>query len=217
MLRHEFTQFAAALTGPAPVPGGIVAPPGAVLHERFAVYRNNVFASLIDVLAQRFAVTCAVVGEDFFRQMARAYIQQCRPTSAVLDDYGDGFPDFVRQFPAATSLQWLADLTRLEVLWSQSWAAADAPALAITDLVGIPPDALLEAQVVVHPATRLLRSDAPVASLWQAHQDASAGPVGHRVARTGRAADPSRGRSAADLAVPGHRPLRPGAAAGQVH
>ena len=51
---------------------------GGVPSRRFGVYRNNVYASLIDVLAGRFPVVARLVGEEFFRAMARAYVEQSR-------------------------------------------------------------------------------------------------------------------------------------------
>jgi hypothetical protein len=72
VLRHEYMQFAGALVNPqAELPAGIAAPPG-VLAERFAVYRNNVFAGLIEALSGRFAITNMVVGDEFFRAMNMA-------------------------------------------------------------------------------------------------------------------------------------------------
>ena len=173
MLRHEFTQFAMSLVSPrGELPEGVTAKPGAVLAERFAVYRNNVFASLIDALTERFAATSAVVGDEFFRAMARIYVQQSPPANEVLYEFGGDFPQFIAAFPPAASLPWLADLARLEVLWSQSWAAADAPTLAFDAFNGLTPEDLLAARIVPHPSMRLLRSNTPVASLWQAHQTA---------------------------------------------
>jgi hypothetical protein len=171
MQLHEFRQFATALTDPhAPLPAGLSVSRGAMLAERFDVYRNNIASSLIDALADRFPFARAVVGDDFFRAMARDFVRQSRPSGEVLHEYGDQFPAFMAAFEPATSLPWLAELARLEVLWSQSWGAADAPAMSLESLRDIAPDALLAARVVVHPAVRLIRSSAPVASLWQAHQ-----------------------------------------------
>jgi Putative DNA-binding domain len=48
--------------------------------RRFAVYRNNVVAGLVDALARRFPVVCRLVGDEFFRAMARVYAT-ARPQS----------------------------------------------------------------------------------------------------------------------------------------
>jgi len=173
MRAADYHSFAAALCeADTAIPQGVRAPAGTDLSDRFAVYRNNVHVSLVDSIAARFAITLAQVGDEFFRAMARAYVQQCKPATAELTSYGDDFPDFIATFGPAASLAWLPDLARLERAWSQSWAAADAPALPVTALRTRAADELLQVCVYVHPAARLVKSAWPVADLWDAHQSA---------------------------------------------
>lgn len=171
MRSAEYPVFASALCdADAALPEGLASPAGTDLSDRFAVYRNNVHVSLVESLAAGFPITRAHVGEDFFRAMARAHVQRSKPRSAQLLHHGEDFPDFIRTFGPAASLPWLPDLASLERAWSQSWAAADAPALPITALRERRADELLQMRVCVHPAVRLLRSAWPVADLWEAHQ-----------------------------------------------
>ena len=81
---------------------------------RLQVYRNNVFVSLIDALEEIFPVTKEVVGSDFFRAVARLFVADHPPTSPVLSQYGDRFPRFLRNFPPAQALPYLADLADFE-------------------------------------------------------------------------------------------------------
>src|SRR5262245_12312033 len=113
--------FAAALTDPAaPTPAGLTTARGAPDPKRFAVYRNNVIAGLGKALESRFPVTVSLVGEEFFRGMARAFIETNRPRSPVIAEYGDELPGFIEGFAAAASVPYLADLARLEALWSRA-------------------------------------------------------------------------------------------------
>ena len=60
--------FANALTDPAqPCPPGLISWNQSDVAQRFAVYRNNVMASLVDALADTFVVTQELVGPEFFR------------------------------------------------------------------------------------------------------------------------------------------------------
>ena len=164
-------QFTQALTDPArPVPAGLVSPRGTVDSKRFAVYRNNVHVSLVGALAARFPVTRQLVGEEFFAGMARLYVGQTKPKGPVLLHYGDGFPDFVAQFPPAAGLPYLPDLARLEAAWTDTYNAADAEILTPGDLTAIAGDALAALDLRLAPATRLVRSGYPIGSLWSAHQ-----------------------------------------------
>jgi hypothetical protein len=163
--------FAAALVNPATAPpaqtrGREGLPDG----RRFAVYRNNVAVSLIASLAARYPVTRRLVGEDFFRAMARAYTAAEKPKSPVLIHYGGSFPAFIADFEPARNLPYLADVARLENAWVEAYHAAEAAPLTLVDLAGLDAESLAAARFDFHPATRILASDHPVASIWAAHQ-----------------------------------------------
>ena len=167
-------EFATALLDPAlPCPAGLVVWNGSDPASRFAVYRNNVVVSLVDALADTFAVTLATVGEEFFRAMAREFVFAHPPRSPLLTFYGRGFADFVAGFAPAACVPWLADLARLEMLRVEAYHAADAdplPAAAIAALLG-EPERLPALRLRCHPSAALLRSSWAVHSLWAAHGD----------------------------------------------
>ena len=60
----------AVLDAEAATPASLTRKADGVPARRFGVYRNNVYAGLIDVLAGRFPVVARLVGEEFFRAMA---------------------------------------------------------------------------------------------------------------------------------------------------
>lgn len=171
------SAFAEALLAEEAVcPPGLATWNGSAPGKRFAIYRNNVIVSLIDALADSVPVTQELVGEQFFRAMARQFVRAAPPRSPVLALYGDGFAEFIEAFPAAAGVPYLADVARLELLRVQAWHAADADALApdeIARLLG-DPAALPDARFILHPSLRLLRSPYAVVSLWAAHQSESA-------------------------------------------
>ncbi len=156
----------AVLDGDAAVPAQLVRNvPGAPVR-RFGVYRNNVYASLIDMLAARFPATARLVGDDFFRAMARLHVKTAPPVSAVLLHYGGGFADFIADFPAADPVPYLADIARLEWAWHQAYHAADAEPLPLAALEAAS-GAAAEARVTLHPSLRIVRSAYPVVTIWQ--------------------------------------------------
>ncbi len=56
--------FAEAVLNPAqPVPPGLIGPDGEPDAKRFAVYRNNVVAGLVDALKQAFPAVLRIVGD----------------------------------------------------------------------------------------------------------------------------------------------------------
>lgn len=166
-------QFSAALLDPEqPAPTGLKAWNGSDPAARFAVYRNNVVASLIDALADTYPVTQALVGEEFFRAMARLFAVATPPRSPVLAFYGDTFPDFIASFAPAASLPYLADVARLEMARVRAFHAADATPLPVDQIAAAlaESEALPELCVGLHPSLQVLRSSYAMVSLWAAHQ-----------------------------------------------
>lgn len=167
-MHHSFVK---ALFDPGlPVPAEVADRPGR--QARFAVYRNNVRASLTEALAATFPVCRQLVGEDFFRALAGVYIGEQPPTSPLLTDYGRTLPAFIERFPPAAPVPYLADMARLELAWLEAQHAADpspldraALAALLTDEQRLPGQCLR-----LQPSVRLLRSGYGVVSLWRAHQ-----------------------------------------------
>lgn len=139
---------------------------------RFAVYRNNVVVSLTDALADTFPVTQALVGEVFFRAMARVFLQTHPVKSRVLIWLGADFADFIESFPPASSLDYLSDMARLEMLQVRAYHAADAVPIALERLAQAlaNSDALPELRLTLHPSVHVLQSLHAVGTLYAAHQ-----------------------------------------------
>lgn len=164
-------RFAKALLDPrSPTPRGVSAWNGSDPRARFAVYRNNVVASLVGALAEAFPVVNALVGEEFFREMARIFVLARPPRSPVLFEYGDLFPDFVAAFEPARSVPYLADVARLEAARVRAYHAADVDPARPEVLAGIDPSILLDVMVTPHPSASVIASPHAVFSLWAAHQ-----------------------------------------------
>ncbi|MGQ0710445.1 MAG: HvfC/BufC N-terminal domain-containing protein [Rhodoferax sp.] len=153
-------------------PPGLKAWNGSDPATRYNVYRNNVVVSLVDALADTFPVVQQLVGEAFFRAMARAHACQTPPRTPILAHYGADFPGFIAAFEPASSLPYLADVARLEYAYVQAFHARDAPGLAPQALAQslAQVDALPRLRCRFAPAVRLLQSRHPVVSIWSAHQ-----------------------------------------------
>src|SRR5436309_1556227 len=76
---------------------------------RLRVYRHHVFHSLATALAATFPTVHALVGDDFFRGLARGFVGGSLPTQPVLSEFGAGFAKFIEGYAPAGSLPYLAD------------------------------------------------------------------------------------------------------------
>lgn len=167
-LAERQRAFAKALLNPAAaVPAGIVGPDGLPTNKRFAVYRNNVVVGLIEALQANFPATYRIVGEEFFRAMARDCVRREPPSSPILLDYGVGFPDFIDQFEAAASLPYLPDVARLERAWTESYHALEALALRADALAKVLDHEAPSLRFKMHPSLRVVRSQFPALTIWR--------------------------------------------------
>jgi hypothetical protein len=162
---------AALLDAEVTPPAGLRGWNGSDPAKRFAVYRNNVVANLVDGLCETFPVCHELVGDDFFRAMAVVFIRNNPPQSRILTEYGSHLPDFLRDFEPAADLPYLADVARLEAARVTAWHAADAEPLVPESWSAMDPGQLSLVCVEAHPSVQLVRSCYPVFSIWAAHQD----------------------------------------------
>ncbi len=183
-LSETQTAFAAAvLDADRPVPAGITSYMRALPEKRFNVYRNNIYASLIDVLEGRFPVVARLVGEEFFRATAKAYVSNQPPVSPVLMRYGATFAAFLDGFEPVADLPYVGDVARLEWAWNAAYHAADAEAVSIDELSDVPADQADALQFTLHPSLHIVCSLWPIVTILAANSgeeepepiDASAG------------------------------------------
>ena len=145
---------------------------------RLQVHRHHVRHSLANALAATFPTVEALVGADFFRALAVAFVERNLPAQPVLAEYGQGFAGFVADWQPAQGLPYLADVARLDWALNVAWHATDGERLAATDLAAEPAERLPLLRLVLSPGTSLLQSPYPVDRIWSASQPgAAAGEV----------------------------------------
>jgi hypothetical protein len=165
-------RFAAALLDrDLPPPENLLGRDGGPVGRRFQIHRAGATLGLVGALAARHPVLEAMLGEDTFADLARAFLRVDRPKTALLLGWGDGLADFVAAHEDLAAWPYLADVARLEIAWAEAHHAADAEPIGRSALVDLGPRAVAGARLRRHPSLRLLASPHPVASLWFAHRD----------------------------------------------
>lgn len=165
------------------VPDGVAGPHGKAAVKRYDVYRNNVTASLIEALGDIYPATRRIVGEAFFRDLARVHIRSNPPTSPLLFEFGRAFPAFIDTFEHTSALPWLGDVARIERAWLDAYHAADARPLEPAALSTLPPEDLFSVRFTAHPALRVLQSAYPAVTIFTANRRDA--PVGRITERAG--------------------------------
>jgi hypothetical protein len=167
-------EFARALHGAAvddPRVAALAAQPG------FAVYRNTVFKGCVDALRANFPTVERLVGAEWFRSAALVHAQAALPEDARLLLYGADFPAFLAGFEPARDLPWLADVARLDRLWTEAHVAADEPVLTAAEVAQCSPEDFTRTVLRPHASARWAWFDAhPVYTIWRANREAVALP-----------------------------------------
>ncbi len=171
-------HFSAALksTGSA-LPDLFKRTSGASMDKRFDVYRNNIRSSLVEALKQTFPVIERVVGPDYFKALAIAFLENNLPVRATLIGFGDGFPEFLDSVEGLHSLPYIADVARLEHAWLNAYNAADVRPLTGGDLASVPSERLQSLSLRPHPSLTLLSCELPVHEIWQKNRDGDTSPI----------------------------------------
>jgi hypothetical protein len=164
VLRESFVQ--AIISGDAAVmTGAIIGDSIAAPDERLAVYHHNVVGGLREILGATFSATQALVGEDFFAQMARAFASAHPPDHGDINGYGGGFPAFIADYEPVRSLPFLADVAQLEWFWGEAYLAADDDPVSPEQIAALSPDDYPGLCLTLRASVRLLESPWPVVAI----------------------------------------------------
>lgn len=167
LVAHLFEEGAADITpwvcadGLAPV-------------SRLGIYRNNLHEGFIGTLALEFPVVQRLVGEDYFRQLARTFLK-CHPSrSGDLHQVGAPFASFLRAQFADSAYRYLADVAALEWACQECLVAEESEALDPSTLREAPLEHYGNLRFSLRSACRLLDSPFPILRIWEANRPESA-------------------------------------------
>jgi uncharacterized protein (UPF0276 family) len=139
-------------------------------EQRFALYRGNLTGIWDKTLSSAYPVLKALVGEEFFSALTRAYGMAHPSVLGDLNQFGAHFDDFLAGFSHVAQYPYFPDMAKLEWALHTAHYADNVELLDPAGLTQLSPDQLDAACVSFHPACRLIVSDWAVVQLWQAHQ-----------------------------------------------
>lgn len=116
-------------------------------------HANTISHARLVALEETFPLTRQALGEAQFNQLSRAYAETPEARACDANTIGKTFPDFLQTTPAG---QPTIELACIEWAWLESYHAADAMPIVLSDLATLSEAALLEQLVGWHPATRII-------------------------------------------------------------
>lgn len=138
--------------------------------SRLAIYRQTIFHSLHNALSTSYPVIGRLVGTEFFRFLAKQYIQQYPSVSGDLNRYGDAFSQLLQSLPETAELPYLADVAQLEWCVQLAENSIDHIPFPIEKLITVAPEHYPNLQFFLNPSAYLQSSIYPIADIWQANQ-----------------------------------------------
>lgn len=87
---------------------------GAVLNGSHNIYHNNFIATHTKALQAIYPTIQKLIGEDCFENLSERYISLYLSHSYKLQDYGQYFSEFLKNFDPLQSLPYLPDMARFE-------------------------------------------------------------------------------------------------------
>lgn len=88
--------------------------------QRLQVYRNSFIMSVTEALAMTYQHTLALVGQEFFNVVSRAFILSQPPLENNIMTYGDGFSHYLSHLPQLKSMPYISEMARFEWLLEQT-------------------------------------------------------------------------------------------------
>lgn len=143
---------------------------------RLNIYQNNTVFGLTDILANTFPVLNKIVGEEFFKTIARHYIKTHPQPCGNRHSFGDRLAGFLTEFKPAGSLPYLHDIAALEWAYFQAALANDADPLdfeSLTDAMSADPAFILR----IHPSVHIVPQTFNALEIWQEHQKDDIGAI----------------------------------------
>lgn len=175
-LRELQLQFVAALfDANADLVRAQVREDGIDADERVDIYRNNLREGFIKALTLGFPVIERLCGTDYFRQLALEFLSARPSRHGNLHHIGEPFAPWLRSRFEGTSYSCFADVAALEWVYQQALVAPDSPPLAVEALRELDPASYEHVAFEFHRACGFVRSEFPIARIWQANQPDNAG------------------------------------------
>lgn len=141
------------------------------VQQRLTLYRDSMHEGFITALTETFPVCCKLLGENYFRALARRYAQQTLSTSPDLGDYGDTFSSFLKEISLPEYLCYLPDVAMLEWNWSLVFHGFEATPTDFSTLNNL--DENQQSEIIFHlpKNCRLQTSPYPIHRIWEVNQD----------------------------------------------
>lgn len=143
-------------------------------EEQLAIYQSNMRGVLQQTLAQIYPVCKKIVGDKYFKRLARVYIDENPSKKANLNCYGEGFSVFIYkqclQRNELSDFPYLSDLVQLEWFYHAMYYAEEGAVFDLAGFAALRPDQQENCLFLLAPQLAFIHSNYPIASIWRLNQ-----------------------------------------------
>lgn len=139
-------------------------------EQRFGIYSGSVHGILTQALGIMFPVCKSLVGDDFFDNMCKIFIDQNPPDTSFFAEYGAKLPEFINTFEHVKDLPYLHEIARLEWIRQTIWHEEVSQPVDFSGLATLSEDDQSKVVFKLSKRMRLIKSDCRIDELWFAHQ-----------------------------------------------
>ena len=134
-------------------------------EQQLRIYAYAYYRRLIDVMAEEYPGVLALLGEEGFDGLVRAFLQEHPSTSWTLNRLSVPFPAWLRSEGDRRGdgrMLFAADVARVERAMDDVWDAPFEDPISADALAAVPPEGWADLHLVTAQCLRLLALDHPV-------------------------------------------------------
>ena len=166
-LQHEFLDYLLDNSA-ADIVGRIESSPQCAAEQRMTFYANAYTLRLKEALSTDYERLHGYLGDDLFESLMLQYIQRYPSHHTSLRYFGQHMVELVEQLEPFSALTEVAEITRIEQAFANSFDAADFPCAHLEQLAQLAPEAWANLTLHFHDAVQLLPQRYNSFQIWRA-------------------------------------------------
>lgn len=137
------------------------------IEHLLQLYRNNFYISFTEYLEACFPTLKALVGDEFFQQLAKHFIKEKPLSEGSIERYGALLADYIQHCPQTQTLPYLADICRLEWCLEQAKSQLPDTVFPFNELGSLSEEEQEHVCFKLATGIEIIHSPFPIFSIWK--------------------------------------------------
>ena len=166
-LQHEFLGYLLDSSA-TNIVESIESSPRRSAEQRMALYADAYGLRLKEALSTDYERLHGYLGDDLFETLMQHYIERYPSHHPSLRFFGQHMADLVERLEPFSNLPEVAEITRIETAFGNSFDAADCQSVTLDQLAGLKPEAWATLKLRFHDAVQQLPQRYNSFKIWRA-------------------------------------------------